>query len=59
MRDDYEMATINFRFESDWLCSIEKMKLHEGDKQYNSKADQWKAIKTSMSETEHTEIKKN
>ena len=33
------------------LRSILKMKLYEGDKQYN-KADQWKAIKTTLSETE-------
>ena len=34
------------------------MKLYEGDKQYNSKADQWEAIKTAMLETEPTKVKK-
>ena len=33
------------------------MKLYEGGKQYNSKADLWEAIKTIMSEIEPTEVK--
>ena len=34
------------------------MKLYEGSKQYNCKADLWEAIKTTMSETEPTGVKK-
>ena len=34
------------------------MKLYEGSKQYNSKADLWEAIKTTMSENDLAEIKK-
>ena len=34
------------------------MKLYEGGKQYNSKADLWEAIKTTMSEIESAEVKK-
>ena len=40
------------------LCSIEKMKLYESGKQYNSKTDQWEAIKTIMLEIEPSEGKK-
>ena len=40
------------------LLSIVEMKLNEGDKQYNSKADIWEAINTIMSEIESTEVKK-
>ena len=39
------------------LWSVVKMKLHEGGKQYNSKADLLKAIKTTMSEIELAEVK--
>ena len=39
--------------------SIVKMKLYEGDKQYNIKADLWEAIKTTMSEIEPAEVKKD
>ena len=35
------------------------MKLYEGGKQYNNKAGQWEVIKTTMSEIESTELKKN
>ena len=38
------------------LQSIEKMKLYEGNKRYNSKANLWEEIKTTMSENEHTEF---
>ena len=38
------------------LWSFEKMKLYEGGKQYNSKADQWIA-NTTMLETELAEVK--
>ena len=34
------------------------MKLYEGGKQYNSKADLWEAIKIIMLETEPAEVKK-
>ena len=34
------------------------MELYEGGKQYNSKADTWEAIKTTLSEIELTEVKK-
>ena len=34
------------------------MKLYEGGKQYNSKADLWEAIKTTISEIEFAEGKK-
>ena len=34
------------------------MKLYEGGKQYNSKADQWEAIKTIMLKIEPAEIKR-
>ena len=34
------------------------MKLYEGGKQYNCKANLWKAIKTTISETESAELKK-
>ena len=34
------------------------MKLYEGGKQYSSNADQWEAIKPSMSEIEPAEVKK-
>ena len=34
------------------------MKLYEGGKQYNSKADLWEAIKTTLSEIEPAEVKK-
>ena len=37
--------------------SILKMKSYEGCKQYNSKADQGKAIQTTMSEAESTKVK--
>ena len=40
------------------LSSIGKMEFYEGGKQYNSKADQWESIKTTMSETESAEVKK-
>ena len=36
-----------------------KMKLYEGSKLYNRKAGLWEAIKTTMSESEPTEVKKN
>ena len=39
-----------------WL--IVKMKLYEGSKRYNSKADLWEAIKTTMSETKFADVKK-
>ena len=35
-----------------------KMKLYEVGEQYNNKADLWEAIKTTMSETESTDVKK-
>ena len=41
------------------LWSIVKMKLYEGSKQYSSKADLWEAIKTTVSEIELVEVKKN
>ena len=41
------------------LLSIVKMKLYEGGKPYNSKADLWEPIKTTMSEIESVEVKKN
>ena len=41
------------------LWSMVKMKLYEGGKQYNNKADLWEAIKTTMSEIESAEVKKN
>ena len=41
------------------LWSIVKMKLYEGVKQYNYKADLWEAIKTITSEIELAEVKKN
>ena len=34
------------------------MKFYEGSKQYNSKADLWETIKTTMSEIESGEVKK-
>ena len=40
------------------LWSIVKMKLYEGSKLYNSKADLWEAIKTTMSEIELVEVKR-
>ena len=40
-----------------WL--IMNMKLFYGDKQYNTKANRRKAIKTTMSESDAAEIKKN
>ena len=40
------------------LWSIVKMKLFEGGKQYNSKADLCEAIKTTMLVNESTEVKK-
>ena len=43
--------------ENKW--SIVKMELYEGGKQYDSKADLWEAIKTTMIETEPSERKKN
>ena len=33
------------------------MKLYEGGKQYNRKADLWEAMKTTMSESEPAEVK--
>ena len=39
------------------LQSIVKVKLYEGGKQYNSKADLWKAIKTTKLEIEPAEVK--
>ena len=39
------------------LGSSVKRKLYEGDKQYNSKADLYKAIQFKMSETEPAEVK--
>ena len=33
------------------------MKLYEGDKQYNIKADPWEGIKTNMSEIEPVQLK--
>ena len=52
------MAT-KFWFESDQnLWSLVKMKLFEGGKQHDSKADLWKAIKTTMSEIDPAEVKK-
>ena len=39
------------------LCSIVKMKLYEGGKQYNSIADQWEAIKATMLKIDPAEIK--
>ena len=41
------------------LWSFVKMKLYKGSKQYNSKADQWKAIKTAIMEIEPAEVKKS
>ena len=41
------------------LWSLVKMKLYEGGKQYKSKEDLWEAIKTTMSEVELAEVKKN
>ena len=41
------------------LQSIVKMRLYEGGKQCNSKADLWEAIKTTMSEIEPVEVKYN
>ena len=43
-------------FENLWL--VVKMKLYEGSKQCNSKADQWESIKTIMSGIEPVEVKK-
>ena len=40
------------------LCSIVKMKLYEGGKQYNNKADLCVAIKTAMSEIKLAEVYK-
>ena len=40
------------------LWSFSKMKLYEGVKQYNNKADLGKAIKTKMSDIEPAEVKK-
>ena len=40
------------------ISSIGKMKLYEGGKQSNSKADQWEAIKTIMTGVEPAEVKK-
>ena len=34
------------------------MKLYKGGKLYNSKVDQWEAIKITISEIEQTEVKK-
>ena len=34
------------------------MKLFEGEKQFNCKADLWKAVKTSVSERELAKVKK-
>ena len=36
-----------------------KMKLYVGGKQYNGKADQWKAINIGISEIEPVEVKIN
>ena len=36
--------------------SLVKRKLHKGDKQYKSKADQWETIKTTISEIEFAKI---
>ena len=33
------------------------MRLHEGGKQHNNKADQWEAIKTIMLEMERDDVK--
>ena len=40
------------------LWSVEKMKLYEGGKQYNCRADIWEAIKTTMLEIKLAEVKK-
>ena len=40
------------------LFSVVKIKLYEGGKQYNSKADLGEAIKTTMSEIKPAEVKK-
>ena len=40
------------------LWSLVKMNLCEGGKKYNSKADLWEAIKTTMSEIEFVEQKR-
>ena len=39
-----------------WL--FVKVKLYEDGKQYNNKADQWEAIKRTMSEIEPAKLKK-
>ena len=40
------------------LWSIVKIKLYKGGKEYNSKAELWKVIKTTMSEMEFVDRKK-
>ena len=40
------------------LWSLVMIKLYEGGKHYNTKADLWEAIKTTMLEIEHAEVKK-
>lgn len=39
------------------LWPVLKMKLYDGGKQYNAKADLLEAIKSNMSDTEPTEVK--
>ena len=39
------------------LWSVMKMKLYKGGKQYNSKADVYEAIESSISENEAAEVK--
>ena len=40
------------------LWSVVKMKIYEGNKQYNLKVHLWEAIKTTMSGNEFAQVKK-